>query len=785
MKLYLTLILLIFSISLSAQKYTLNGYVSDIETGEKLVSATIVVDNKNAVLTNEYGYYSITINSSNSVNISANLLGYSSVNKEVTLKDNLTINFELKSTAKIDSVIVRGQIPISQTTEIGALTIPVSQLKLLPAIGAELDILKSFQLKPGVQAGTEGKSDIFVRGGSPDENLILLDDVPLYSINHLGGFISVFNTDAISSVKMYKGGFPARYSSRLSSVIDVRMKDGDTKNYHGLFSIGLLNTKIMYEGPIIKDKASFIISARVLPINIITKPFTFLVNEGQMIGYNFHDINAKLNYKVNEKNQLFLSLYNGDDDFSFDLSKLYSGDQSIHYDQKWGNNLAAFRWNHIFTPKLFMNTTLSYTRFRNLNKLTSKNDEDTSSFYYDFSTGIKDVSIKSTVDYNLSRSYKIKFGLNSIVHKFNPGITYYNSTTTDTVISYTSKASDEFYGFENIFFIENNFAIGNFLKANIGANFSDYYMHDTNYISLQPRIILNLIINKNLSIKGGYSEMEQCVHLLTNNSIGVTPDVWVPSDSDIKPSYSKQYSLGIFKHFEEKSIDFSIVSYYKTSTNLISYKEGGIFYGNAENWKNKIETGGNGLSYGIEVLLQKQQGKTTGWISYTYAKSTRQFDNINQGEPYPFKYDRRHDFSIVVNQKINDKISLSADWVYGSGYPYTIPIATYNTIDDGSYHQLSSLGFSYDQEIFIYADRNSYRMNSYHRLDISANFSKQVKKGIRTWTVSVYNTYNRANPFFYYTKYGKNDGKIHLFQQSLFPIIPSVSYSLKFWEHFR
>ncbi len=774
------LIIFLFSATIFSQNYTLNGYVSDVTTGEKLVNATVFIDYKNAVSTNEYGYYSLIIKgvSSDTVKLAASLIGYEKQEKIIDLKTTKSVNFQLQSNTNIDTIIITGQIPITQNTDIGTVSIPVNQLKIMPTIGAESDVFKSLQLMPGVQEGSEGKSNLFVRGGAPDENLILLDDVSLYYVSHLGGFLSVFNTDALSSVKLHKGGFPARYGSRLSSVIDIRMKDGDMKNYHGNFAIGLLNTKILIEGPIIKDKASFLFSARFLPINLIVKPFTYF-NSGQMIGYNFYDINAKINYKINDKNQLFFSFYTGDDNLSVTIPKVFADDDIIRYNQKWGNKLVAFRWNHIFSQKLFLNTTASYTRFRYLNKLTSENKSDTNSFKYDFFTGILDYSVKSTIDYNISKNYKLKTGVNSIYHNFSPGLTYFKITNSDTVQTDTTTGIKQFSGFENIFFVENNISIGRFFTSNLGLHLSYYILDGAKFTSYEPRIVLNFILHQNFSFKASYSEMNQYVHLLTNNTISLIPDVWVPSDKNIKPSRSKQYSLGFFKYFPKKSIELSIVSYYKLSNNLISYKEGAVFIGNAENWQDKIETGGNGTSYGVEFLLQKSQGRTTGWVSYTYAKSLRQFKNINCGEPYPFKYDRTHDFSIVLNHKINDKITISGDWVFGSGYPYTMPIGRYDIIDDGTNHS-GVVSFEQNQNIFIYADRNSFRMRAYHRLDLATNFTKKVKRGIRTWTISIYNVYNRQNPYFYYTKIDKNTNKIHLYQQSLFPIIPLISYSLKF-----
>ncbi len=776
MKRTIFIIFIISSLKLLSQNYTISGYVYDIETNEKLVNATVYVKN-NAVLTNEYGYFSLSINNltGDTIVITSVYVGYFHESRKIYLRTTKTVNFYLKPNTQLDSVIVSGQIPVTKTTEIGAISIPMNQIKLMPSLGAESDIFKSLQLMPGVQAGNEGTSNLYVRGGSPEENLVLLDDVPLYYVNHLGGFISVFNTDALSYVKMYKGGFPARFGSRLSSVIDIRMKDGDYRKYKKIVSIGLIDTKFLIEGPIIKNKASFIVSARFLPLSFISKPISYLFNEGQAIAYNFYDINIKLNYRLNNNNQFYFSLYSGDDDFNTSNLSKSSENQHFKYDLIWGNRLFALRWNHIFLPKLYLNTILSYTRFRYDNTLFSKNKQKKQIFTYNFYSAIRDFSLKSILDYNICENYKLKLGGSLILHRFNPGLAYYKITSSDTIISDTNTNAKEFVPFETVLFVENNISFSNFFKANIGLHFSNYIANGKdNYLSYEPRIVLNFMLNSNYSIKISYSQMKQYVHLLSNNSIGINPDIWVPTIGNIKPANSKQISMGFFMLFFGRKIEFSIISYYKKSNNLIAYKEGAVFIKNAENWQNKIETNGTGNAYGIEVLLQKKQGSTTGWISYTYAKSMRQFKNINLGKVFPFKYDRRNDISIIVNHKINNNISISADWVYGSGYPYTVPVGHYNIISD------EKMSFFYNQMVYVYSNRNTYRMRPYHRLDIAANFSKKIKKGVRIWTISIYNIYNRQNPYFYYTKLSKTDNKLHLYQQSLFPIIPSISYTIKF-----
>ncbi len=781
----LVLLLSLVSVSLFSQTKVISGYVSDKETGEKIPGVVILEKNtNNYTVSNEYGYFSLVLkNPGQNTVLEARSLSYYPQTITINAFENKNVNFELTPKNKIDTVIVHSTPPITKTTEIGAINLPVKQIKLLPSLGAEPDIFKVIQLMPGVQSGKEGSSSLYVRGGNPDENLILLDDVPLYYVNHLAGFISIFNTDALKSVKLIKGGFPARYGSRLSSVIDVRMRDGDMKNYHKEYSIGITNAKFLYEGPIIRDKASFLVSIRLLPWEFILRPFVLLANEGNVLGYNFYDVNVKLNYKLNSKNHLFLSFYTGDDNLHFKLSKLFYHDQNLRYNLAWGNRLFAFRWNHIFSNKLFVNTTFAYTRFRYNSLLKAENKAEAHSFFYNFNTGIKDLLLKSTFYYNLSPFYEMKFGYNVVFHNFNPGITYYRITENDTVKSDDKSAIDSRFAPENILFIENNFKIREFFMANIGVRIANYTIDKKNYPSIEPRIVTNFILSKNYSIKFAYSEAKQYSHLLSSNSIGLTPDIWIPSDSTILPSDAKQFSAGFFTEQKDGNIVFSVVAYYKTTNNLISYKEGAVFIGNAENWKSKIETGGHGLSYGIEFLLQKRQGKFNGWISYTYAKAQRQFANINNGLPFPFKYDRRHDFSIVVNYILNKNISFSADWVYGSGYPFTMPVARYNIIDDADneyIEETGQFGFIYDRTIYVYSDRNAFRMRPYHRLDIAVNFTKQKKNYKRIITISVYNVYNRQNPYFYYTKYNPVDKKFHLYQQSLFPIIPSVSYSIKF-----
>ncbi len=770
----------------SQNNFVIDGYVQDANSGERLVGAVVKVANTNsAVFTNEFGYFSIHITKKHdSLYLVASYLGYKPQIKILETNKSKTVIFKLHTDNSLDSVIVVAGIAPSQTTNLGNIDIPVSQIKLLPSIGAEPDIIKSIQLLPGVVQGTEGFSNFYVRGGDNDENLILLDGVPIYYVGHLGGFVSVFNTDAIKNVKLVKGGFPARYSGRLSSVLDVRMKDGDMREYHGDFSFGLISTKILYQGPIVKDKSSFIVSFRTLPWNIIMKPFTTLANEGQTFAYNFFDFNAKLNYKINKNNRVFFSVYSGSDKLMLHYSKLYYSDQYLKMNKIWGNRLCALRWNHVLGHNVFMNTTLSYTQYKYSDIFSARNNIDRRSFDYSFISDINDYAFSSVVDYNATGSMQLVVGFYSVYHNFNPGISYIEVVSSDTIQNQASTSFGNSNVLENRFFVENHLKPAKFLKLNLGLNIANYYLlGDTNFSYIEPRFVSTIILTKSFSVKLGYSAMSQSLHLLASNSIGLTPDLWVPSDKDMPPSLSRQYSAGIFSEIKNKTIELSLIAYYKTSNNLITYKEGAVFNGNAELWKYKIETGGTGISYGIEFLSQKKQGKTRGWLSYTYSKSVRRFDNINSGKFYPFKYDRRHSINASVIYRFNEKISFSASWLFGTGYPVTLPVATYSLATDMPFSttfvdNVNPYSF-FMQDIYIYSDRNKYRMRAYHRLDVAINFSKKVKKGTRVWTISVYNLYNRQNPYFYYVR--KNDnGTLGIYQQSLFPIIPSVSYSLRF-----
>ena len=769
--LFTTLIVLLFT-NIFGQKTQISGYVSDKNTGESLIGAVIVdKTNNNSVATNEFGYFTIDYSSSN-IQIQCTFIGYLAETIEITETGNQIINFELESGIALQEVIVSTNKQIINNAEMGSTNLPISQVKLMPALGGESDILKAIQMMPGVQGGTEGSSGLYVRGGGIDQNLILLDDVPLYYVNHLGGFVSTFNTDAINNVKLIKGSSPARYGGRLSSVLDVRMKDGNMKKISGNYTMSVLTSKFLIEGPIKKDTSSFLISTRGLLWGFAYGALSRIIFEDFMINYNFFDINAKFNHKINDKNRIYLSFYYGDDNF---VPRIFTDDkdEKIIFPTRWGNFLTAVRWNKTFNSKLFSNTTLSYTRYRYKNSFQYSDKSAKDHIEQTYFTGINDINTKFELQYFANNYLNFRLGTDGTFHQFNPGFFHTINTENDSLLLDTTFGNDKISAYELNFFLENNIKIEKHINLNVGVRFSNYFVDNIHFPAFEPRILANFKINSNSSFKASYSQNIQNIHLLTSSTVGMPVDLWVPATKIAKPELSTQYSLGFYQIFKN-NLSLSVEGYYKTMNNLISYSEGLSYYGAAQNWQQKIETNGTGISYGIEILLQKKSGDLTGWIAYTYANTNRQFENINNGNAYPFKYDRRHSLNIVSSYKINEKINLSANWIYGSGYPFTMAIGKYPyLVDEDSWHS------DFYDLAYIYPDKNSFRMRAFHHLDISANFTKQKKRGIRTWSISIYNVYNRQNPFYYYMNTDEQNNW-HLYQQSMFPIIPSFSYSYKF-----
>lgn len=787
-------------LGLSGQKHIISGYISDKTSGERLIGTNIYeIESLIGTITNNYGFYSLSL-PKGPVWVMVSYLGYKSVLLDFDLVKDTTISFVLEpSSSEIEEItIIATNRSNLETTQMSMIDIPVEKFKNLPVLLGEADVMKIIQLLPGVQSGTEGSTGIYVRGGGPDQNLFLLDGVPVYNASHLFGFFSVFNPDAVKSVQLYKGGFPARYGERLSSVVDIRMKEGNEKETHGSFSTGIIASKLSLEGPLIKNKSSYIISGRRTYIDILSMPFQTAANKNYDSktygGYYFYDLNGKVNYKFSDKNRVFLSAYLGSDKaYLKDTYKSdYSNNPDDWYESKekiglgWGNIISALRWNYLINNRLFSNTTITYSRynFDIDNEFTEKklNSNENSRDYFRYYSGIQDFTTKVDFDYFPSGSHSIKFGAAWTYHNFKPGVTSFSFDSEDI-----ESMLDTIFGNQSIFareyvaYIEDKISISSRISMNAGLHTAAFNVQDTAYFSFQPRISLLFMAGKKISFKASYSKMSQFVHLLTTSSVNLPTDLWLPVTRKLLPPVAHQFALGanssMFRHF-----DVSLELFYKTMDNLIEYKEGAGFTGTGKGWESKVERG-KGKAYGAEVLIEKTKGKTTGWLGYTLSKTDREFENLNFGKVFPAKYDRRHDVSLAITHKFNEKRDIGLVWVYGTGNATTLGYMTFPAASLPNYLP----NFYYGQDLVDYESRNNFRMPSYHRLDLGANFHKQKKNGVRTWTISVYNAYSRKNPFILNWDYDYGDysspsysEKKVLKQYSLFPIIPSVAYSFQF-----
>ena len=791
--------LVLASVPTFAQKRTISGYVIDAASKETLIGATIVDKNSGkGCATNSYGFYTLTLNSGQ-VDLQVSYVGYTQQNKTLDLKENLSLNFALETNTTLDEVVVEGtRATVSaRSPQMSVIELPVQQIKSIPTLFGEADVLKAIQLLPGVQNGSEGSAGMYVRGGGPDENLLLLDGVPVYNVNHMMGFFSVFNPDALKNVTLYKGSFPAHFGGRLSSVVDIRMKEGNMQQYHGNVSVGLISSKFNLEGPIMKDKLSFNLSFRRTYSDLLMKPALWIakmqmdeVNKLKA-GYYFYDFNGKLNWKLSDKDRLYLSFYSGDDAIYLGIKNkdyAYNDVQYQNYlnmDWKWGNKVAALRWNHVMSQQLFLDASVNYTQYRhnlgmgiteeNIYHYQQQNASVKDEFSMAYKSGINDLTAKVDFDYTPLPNHEIRFGGNYTYHMFRPEVQAMKIIAGNETEVDTTAGSPKVFAHETALYAEDNMTLGDIFRVNAGLHYSTFTVEGKTYQSVQPRLSTSVMLASNLSLKAGYAYMTQYVHLLSNSSLSLPTDLWVPVTANIVPMNAHQVSLGAFYEMP-RLFDISVEGYYKTMDNLLEYKDGASFFGSSERWDEKVCMG-KGWSYGVELLVQRSFGKTTGWVGYTWAHAKRQFDRegmvLNQGKVFPAKYDRRHDLSITVQHKFSDRFDLSGTWVFSSGNCGTLGTQIYEGLPNGwGIPSINAL------------ERNNFRLGSYHRLDVGMNFHKQKEHGIRTWNISIYNAYNHNNPFIVYTDYKWDEAtqteKKVLMQASLFPIIPSVSYSYKF-----
>lgn len=785
--LFFTLLLCATVMYVQAQKRTVSGYVTDAESGEKLIGARVFDPKlKAGSLTNAYGFYSITVEA-DTLALSCNYIGYESSKRVIVLKGDTTIHFALlPEGVNVETVEITDEVDIAEEVQMSSIDVPIETIKKIPALMGEVDVIRAIQLLPGVQSGNEGSTGMYVRGGGPDQNLILLDGVPVYNVSHLFGFFSVFPADAISNVNLVKGGFPARYGGRLSSVLDISLKDGNMKEFHGEAGIGLVSSKLTLEGPIIKDKTSFMVSARRTYIDILAQPIIRASAGGDATaGYYFYDGVAKVNHKFSDKDRLYLSFYGGRDKayFKEDYENTVGGTdyRSITgFKLGWGNLIGAARWNHLFSNKLFGNLTLTYSNFdfgiaaEQENRETSNGITTRDRFALGYDSGIRDWSARMDFDWFASPNHLVRFGGYGTYHTFTPGV-------SQLEIVFPGFEVDTTFGAQIVnatevgVYIEDDFKIGTRHKMNVGVHASGFLVNGTTYGSVQPRLAHRMFLNENWAFKSSVTSMAQYVHLLTNVNVGLPTDLWVPATENITPQRSYQGAIGLARSFRDQGLELSVEGYYKHMTGLVEYKEGAAFLSDNSDWQTLV-TQGEGNAYGMEVLLQRKKGKTNGWIGYTLAWTNRQFDELNKGEVFSYKYDRRHDVSLVLTHTFSEKVDAGLTWVYGTGNAVTLPIASYMGMSPMLTNPIGNGGSQLDHV----TERNGFRMRAYHRLDLGVNLHKQHKKWLRTWSFSVYNAYSRRNPFFLYWDSEFNTGKPILKQVSLFPIIPSVSFHAKF-----
>lgn len=754
------LVLWLLPVMVNAQQITVSGYIREKKSGESIIGATVFIPSRNVgTATNAFGFYSITIQPDSNEYLSVNAAGYESYSillQPAAGDQQINIGLEKSSHTSLKEVTVSGKKEALQSrTQMSAVELSVNSIKELPAFMGEVDIMKAIQLLPGVQAGNEGSSGLYVRGGGADQNLLLLDGVPVYNASHLFGFFSVFNADAIRNVEIIKGGFPARYGGRLSSVVDINMKEGDNQGFHGEGGIGLVASRLTLEGPLDKGKASFMISGRRTYVDAFAKP---VLNRD--VNYYFYDLNGKVNILLSDKDHLYLSWYSGQDKFG---NAETENDHSYKTSVQWGNLTGVARWNHVFGPKLFGNLTTYYSRYRfGVNIEDGVMDNGTLNTYkLGYSSSIRDYAAKYDLDFRPHIAHNIRLGAGVIAHNYKPGAQQSQflagGFTKDTVAGITPLD-----GTEIDVYAEDDIRISGRLKANIGVHATGFSIRNKFFTSLQPRVALRYLLGDQLSIKASYVEMSQFIHLLTNSSTGLPTDLWVPATDNVPAQLSRQGALGLAYTYMP-GVEVTLEGYYKTMDNVIEYKEGASFLNTTTSWEDRVVSG-KGWSYGAELFIRKTKGQFTGMLGYTLSWTVRQFDALNNGDPFPYRYDRRHDIKIAGVYHLSRTVQVSAEWVYGTGNAITVPVASY----------YSATG----QKLTVYGDRNGYRMPPYHRGDISVKFTRERKRSERAWIVSIYNVYNRQNPFYIYQQ--EVNGATSFKQVSLFPIIPSISYQFKF-----
>lgn len=774
-------ILLLFPFLYGQQKYTISGYIRDIDNGEVLSNVNVyLVENSKGTTSNNYGFYSITVEQGE-YTIKAQFVGFQLYEQKVSLNKNIRLDIDMQTMVfQTKEFVISSQHNDDnvKSSSMGTQAVNIETIKKMPAFFGEADILKTIQLMPGVQSSGEGSSGYYVRGGGIDQNLVLLDEAIIYNTGHLFGFFSIFNADAIRSAEMIKSGMPANYGGRLASVLEVNMKEGNMKKYEVDGGIGLIFARISAQGPIVKNKASFLVSARRTYIDALIQPFLKKDSPAKGLKFYFYDLNAKANWRINDKHTIFLSGYYGMDTYGFK-----SEESALDAQFTWRNASASFRWNYAINNQIFLNTSLLFSDY----------DFQTSMGFDVYNlqvfSGIRDYAFKSHITYMPDR-HILKFGVDYTFHHFRP-----NTFNAEAGSYLEIPSPSHYFANEVAMFANDEIDLSDCIRLNIGlrgtffqhiGNYMQYHADEfgrpidstfyakgenvKHYWGIEPRVSLRFLLDKTTSLKVSYMHNYQYLHQVALSSISLPTDVWLPSTYNIKPLIGNQYSIGVYKNFKNNMFETSIELYYKDMKNLTEYREGYSPLTEASNSLDMQYTQGDGYSYGVEFFVNKTIGKFTGWVAYTLSWSRREFPELNGGKEFPSQNDRRHDVSITLSYDILPNLTASAVWVYATGNTMTIPIGFY------------FVGYNL---ITQYSDRNAYRVPPYHRMDLSVNWvMKKTERFEHSLNFSVYNVYNRKNPFYITIATQMNAADMEItnqaYQMSLFPILPSISWNFKF-----
>lgn len=755
-----TILFLLLAVNVQAQKLTISGRVMDASTKEVLIGASVInVNNGKGVITNQYGYYAIPVVFNDSTSLVFSYNGYRIATKRLVTGVSFKMDMLLFSNAdSLKEVVVSAKSNNRdvQKPRMGVIDVSLESIRTLPVLLGERDVMKIIQLLPGVQGGEEGTSGYFVRGGNLDQNLVQLDEATVYNPNHLFGLFSTFNINAINHVQLIKGGFPPEFGGRLSSILDITMKEGNKNKYQTEGGIGLFAENLTIQGPIRKNKSSFIVSGRKSHLNMLIHPIS-----SSNTSYTFYDLNAKVNFEMGDRDRLFLSFFKGND------AAGYNNANSLNYTTDFGNTTGTMRWNHLFGDRIFSNTSLIYNYY-NLSLATSQNN-----YYSLLYTAIRDVSTKTDFTLNPGGGHKIKTGLIYTYHALAPASFSDKIPGNGSRISVDKKAIKKLYSQEMAFYLGDEFNVSPGISVNYGFRLPYYQASSKSYAFFEPRMTTKFNLGPDYSIMASYTKMNQFLHLIPNSTAGLPTDIWIPSSEFTRPQSSSQYALGFFSDFKKNMFTASLEVYFKSMNHQVLLGEGKQLKINAD--IDSLLVYGKGQSYGAELFINKNYGKWTGWLSYSLSKSIQTFSDLNAGKKFPFKYDRPHVFNITASYHLNAKWIFSGIFYFSSGHPYTIPTGRVSTMNSGTI---------FEGNYYVFDKRNNYRLAKYHRLDLSASNKKKVRifkrSYEREWSFGIYNVYSRQNPYFVYFEINAQTDKPTAKQVSLLPILPSVSFNFKF-----